>query len=133
MSNYPTLVQTVLDTHSLGSSPSSTGNCEVVGVVDRLDELFDRDGAVGAQGVPAVVADVAHDGGVVRVAIQPLVGLVAGRAARDCESAAAEEGEDLAPTARSDLGHVVVLTPRAVGPRAGLGQAVLTLSTTGEN
>src|SRR5205823_10007264 len=53
----------------------------VVGEVDGLEELVVRDGAAGQERVPAGAADVGHDRRVVRVALQPLVGDLAVRAA----------------------------------------------------
>ena len=84
-----------------------------------------RRGSGEGEGVPARAPDVAHHRGQVGVAVEPLVGDLAGRAALDPDGVGAEEREDLAPLPRADLDHrVVVLLPGVVRPGAGLGQAV---------
>src|SRR5215813_10233230 len=93
-----------------------------VGAVDRLDQLVVRDRAADPQRVPPGAADVGHDGRVLRVPQQPLVGcLPAGSALQAygrCVTRS-EEREDLA----ADLGHHVAF-PRLVLPGPRLGQAV---------
>src|SRR6516164_1058865 len=93
-----------------------------VGGVDGLHDLVVADRAAEPEVVPAGAPDVGHDGGVVRVAQQPLVrGVPAGAAlqADPQRLAGAEEGEDL----RADLRHDVAF-PRLILPGARLGEAV---------
>ena len=73
---------------------------EPVGLVDRLEQLVVGDRAAEGEVVPAGPADVGHHRRVVREAVEPLVGHLAGGTALDPDAVAAEEREDLAALPR---------------------------------
>src|SRR5262245_23548476 len=67
----------------------------LVGLVDRLVDLVVRDSTTDGERVPARPSNVGHHAGVVGVAVQPLVGDLAGGTALEADGAGTEEGEDL--------------------------------------
>ena len=62
------------------------GHDHSIGLLDRVEHLVVGDRAAETQGVPPGSADVGHDGGVVRVELEPLVGRVAVGGALDADA-----------------------------------------------
>src|SRR4029450_7673987 len=96
------------------------GHDHSVGLLDRVEHLVVGDRAAETQAVPPGSSDVGHDGGVVRVELEPLVGRVAGGGALDADAPArrggvarTEKGEDLRGTLHPPVAFPVVLCTSA--------------------